>query len=136
MSTLSDQTANTKVDLDHFETFVSYAKTIVDYVHYDLIGGTLSADRWTSLENEDGNPFGGFDEARRMQQSVVETRNQVTGKVRELETRVRTLHENLKKIAEDYKSVDELNRADVAKIKSMLEAQAGPGGSPYQQPNV
>jgi hypothetical protein len=123
---LGDQLKDTKVDLDQFQSFVEYARVIQDWVHFELVGQTLAPQRWMSFENDNGNPFGNFDEAARLKQSVVESRASLTARVREVETRIGQLHHALEEIAKNYRNVEELNRADADKIKALLSQPVVP----------
>lgn len=126
MGSLGEQLDGTKVDLAHFETFTEYARIIKDYVHFELIGQILADNAFAPHETADGNPFGGFSEAERMKQSVVESRQLVTQKVREFEQRIIQLHHSLGEIAKNYKTVEELNRAKVDKINELLALPVQP----------
>ncbi|HLL64466.1 MAG TPA: hypothetical protein VK453_01835 [Micromonosporaceae bacterium] len=120
MKSLDEQVGDMDVDLDRFDTFVDYAKTILDYVHFDL-RTLMEPTEWARLENTDGNPFGNFEEANGMKQSVVESRAATAARISEFEGRIRQIHAGLQEIGTNYRSVEELNRADVDKIAALLK---------------
>lgn len=123
MSSLDDQILNTEVDLDEFETFVAYAKQLHDYVHYDLLSGKLAQERWSPDETggeHTKNPFGDFDESARIKRSVIHKRSEMTERVRALDHKLEQLLAGMQRIAEEYKSVEALNGAEAARLRSLL----------------
>lgn len=127
MGSLDDQIVNSSVNLDDFETFVKYAKDLYDYVHFDLLTGRLSQERWSPDEtgrDQRGNPFGELEESGRVQRSVTYKRTQITNKVQAIDKALERLLVGMRRIAEEYKTVEELNRLDAKRLNELLSSAA------------
>jgi hypothetical protein len=120
VGSLNDRLRTTRVDLDHFETVVRRAELIRDFLRDDVAGRVPTDGCGPAAFSQlpDGNQFNqDLSSAERTARELVRKRLE----------RMDQLVSGLRRIAADYRSTEELNRADAARIATLLAPPQPPG---------
>ncbi|MFB9181737.1 hypothetical protein ACFFX1_26670 [Dactylosporangium sucinum] len=127
---------NSKVDVEQIEKLPPLLDTLQRYVETDCIGYMTNIKAHLDVSgvdmddvdvklNAQATPFGGFYSAYGVQAKASSAYKSVNESLHNLAKTIGELIEPTKKIAQNYRSTEEQNRASMADIKRLLDEGTG-----------
>lgn len=131
MADLPKQTGEISVDLNTFDGLIQRLKVISDFVQYDLTG---QFNRELVPKASDQNILGEIPEGQNIMARASTNIQKIQQEMATLQGVLQGLVEQTNELHRSYKTLEQKNAADIAKVKALLDKPAAitPPGVPPQ----